>query len=86
MRQPYVPDEAEKTLSYVAGCLFCELPEDKFEVIDENELCLTLRDNYPVTVGHCLIIPRRHAATYFDMNPEEVDDITAFLKAINFIQ
>jgi ATP adenylyltransferase len=54
------------------GCLFCELPEDKFEVIDENDLCLTLTDSYPVTEGHCLIIPKRHAATYFDMNSAEV--------------
>ena len=56
-----------------AECLFCELPADRFEIIDQNELCLTLTDNYPVTEGHCLIIPRRHAVTYFDMNPAEVE-------------
>ena len=55
------------------GCLFCELPADKFEVLDENELCLTLGDNYPVTPGHCLIVPRRHVRDYFDMNPAEID-------------
>jgi diadenosine tetraphosphate (Ap4A) HIT family hydrolase len=32
---------------------------DKFEVVDENDLCLALTDNYPVSDGHCLIIPRR---------------------------
>jgi diadenosine tetraphosphate (Ap4A) HIT family hydrolase len=56
-----------------AGCLFCELPPDRFEVLDANELCMTLRDSYPVTDGHCLIIPRRHAETWFDMNPAEVE-------------
>ena len=55
------------------GCLFCELPPDRFEVLDENELCMTLRDSYPVTEGHCLIIPRRHAENWFDMNPAEVE-------------
>jgi diadenosine tetraphosphate (Ap4A) HIT family hydrolase len=55
------------------GCLFCELPADKFEVLDENELCLTLQDNYPVSEGHCLIVPRRHVANYFEMNPAEID-------------
>ena len=58
---------------YQAGCLFCELPPDRFEIIDQNELCMTLKDSYPVTEGHCLIIPRRHAVTWFDMNPAEVE-------------
>ena len=34
---------------------------------------MTLKDSYPVTEGHCLIIPRRHAETWFDMNPAEVE-------------
>ncbi len=70
---------AESSVCFVPGCLFCELPEDKFEVLDENELCLTLSDSYPVTEGHCLIIPRRHVETYFDMNPEEVDATTRLM-------
>jgi diadenosine tetraphosphate (Ap4A) HIT family hydrolase len=65
--------------AFVSGCLFCELPADKFEVVDENELCLTLTDSYPVTEGHCLIIPKRHAETYFDMNADEVQAATQLL-------
>ena len=65
--------------AFVSGCLFCELPADKFEVVDENERCLALTDSYPVTEGHCLIIPRRHAATYFDMNADEVLAATELL-------
>jgi diadenosine tetraphosphate (Ap4A) HIT family hydrolase len=63
----------------VEGCLFCELPEDKFVVLDENELCMTLGDSYPVTEGHCLIIPRRHVETYFDMNSEEIEAATRLM-------
>ena len=55
-----------------ADCILCELRPDRFEVVDENERALTLRDSYPVTEGHCLIIPRRHAETWFDMNEAEV--------------
>lgn len=62
-----------------SGCIMCELPADRFEIIDENELCLTLRDSYPVTAGHCLIVPRRHAETYFDLNPAEVDAATRLM-------
>ena len=55
----FLKDEV-MTSSFEPGCLFCELPADKFEVLDENELCMTLQDSYPVTEGHCLIVPRRH--------------------------
>ena len=37
-------EASDETTCFVAGCLFCELPEDKFEVLDENRHCLTLRD------------------------------------------
>ena len=80
MDQSHIPAAGENSFSCVSGCLFCELPEDKFEVIDENELCLTLHDSYPVTEGHCLIVPRRHAATYFDMNGEEIEAATRLLQ------
>ena len=63
----------ERCPGFETGCLFCELPEDKFEILDQNELCMTLRDSYPVTEGHCLIIPRRHVATFFDMSAEEIE-------------
>lgn len=52
------------------GCRFCE--PKRHEVLDENELCLTLIDNFPVSQGHCLIVPKRHAETYFDMSEDEI--------------
>jgi ATP adenylyltransferase len=72
-------EDAEVPANFETGCLFCELPPEKFEVIDENDLCMTLRDSYPVTEGHCLIIPRRHVDNYFDMNPQEVAAATELM-------
>lgn len=72
MDQPDFKARGEADPDFREGCLFCELPPDRFEVIDENELCMTLKDSYPVTEGHCLIIPRRHAENWFDMNAAEV--------------
>ncbi len=54
-----------------AECRFCT--PKPHEVLDENELCMTLIDNYPISQGHCLIIPKRHAETYFDLNQAEVN-------------
>lgn len=73
MSQSITADELGASPECVAGCLFCELPEDKFVVLDENELCLTLGDSYPVTEGHCLIVPRRHAENWFEMSAAEVE-------------
>lgn len=67
-----VLDAGDEGEDFVAGCLLCELPGDKFTVLDENDLCLVLEDSYPVSEGHCLIIPRRHAPTFFEMNAREL--------------
>jgi diadenosine tetraphosphate (Ap4A) HIT family hydrolase len=37
----------------------------------ENELAYVLTDSNPVSLGHCLIIPRRHVAEFFEATKEE---------------
>jgi len=51
-------------------CLFCEVKKDEF--IDENEFAYATYDSYPVSKGHCLIIPKRHVKDYFDLTEKEV--------------
>jgi hypothetical protein len=41
--------------------VFCAL-EGSGRVLLENELALCIADAYPVTLGHSLVIPRRHVA------------------------
>lgn len=48
-----------------SGCIFCELQADR--IIASNPLALAIRDNYPVTELHTLVIPKRHAPTFFDL-------------------
>jgi diadenosine tetraphosphate (Ap4A) HIT family hydrolase len=57
----------------VADCIFCQLPRDR--VIFENELAMVIRDAFPVTEGHTLIIPKRHVADYFDLFQPELNAI-----------
>lgn len=64
--------DASAAAERVTDCILCELKPEHFKVVDENDLALTLIDSYPVTEGHCLVIPRRHAATWFDMNEAEL--------------
>jgi len=53
-----------------AGCLFCELPTER--VVAENALAVAIRDQYPVTDLHMLVIPKRHVSDYFDLGTAEL--------------
>ena len=49
-------------------------------VLAENELCFAIRDGFPVSDGHTLIIPKRHVANYFDLTDEEVMAMQVMMK------
>lgn len=56
-----------------AECLFCR-PEE-----GGDDLAYVLNDNYPVTKGHTLVVPRRHVADYFDLHQSERNAIDRLL-------
>ena len=60
-----------------AGCIFCELAAGR--IIAENELCFAIRDAFPVTDRHTLVIPKRHVSDYFDLHQPERNAIEAML-------
>ena len=51
------------------SCPFCTLPPER--IVAEDGPCVAIRDLYPVSEGHTLIIPRRHVASFREMTPEE---------------
>ncbi len=51
------------------SCPFCQPPEDR--IVWQDETVFVLRDGYPVSPGHALVIPRRHVETWFDATAEE---------------
>ena len=50
------------------ACPFCSISRP---LLAESDLAIALEDLYPVSPGHALVIPRRHAETYFDCTAEE---------------
>jgi ATP adenylyltransferase len=60
-----------------ANCVFCEV--NKGQVVAENELCLAIRDGYPVTQYHTLVLPKRHVATFFELYQPELNAVHALL-------
>ena len=57
----------------------CEVSAER--IVSENELAYVIRDGFPVTPLHTLIIPKRHVATYFDLGQAEINACTSLIKA-----
>jgi len=61
------------------NCFFCNL--DPSRIIDSNDLCIVLRDDFPVSQGHTLVIPKRHVGSFFDLSAEERQALMALLES-----
>jgi diadenosine tetraphosphate (Ap4A) HIT family hydrolase len=61
-------------------CPFCDL--DTSRIIAENSLCVAIRDAFPVTTQHTLIIPKRHVAAYFSLYQPELNVVYFLLTEI----
>ena len=51
------------------NCPFCNISESR--IVSSDDIVVVVRDKYPVSAGHTLIIPRRHVADYFDLTEAE---------------
>jgi diadenosine tetraphosphate (Ap4A) HIT family hydrolase len=63
------------------NCLFCHTENER--IIAENDLAYAVRDGFPVTELHTLIIPKRHVEDYFSLTQEELlacDELMRLLK------
>ncbi|MFC1664823.1 HIT family protein [Pseudomonadota bacterium] len=70
-------------------CPFCNVIHggEKDRVILKNDLGIAIRDGYPITKGHSLIIPNRHIGSFFETTSSErqallvlVDDVKVILE------
>lgn len=59
-------------------CPFCNQSESN--TVAENELAYAIRDRYPVTALHTLVIPKRHVQDYFDLYQPERNAIEFLLR------
>ena len=51
------------------NCPFCTLTNRR--IVAANDLAAAVRDEYPVSPGHTLIVPRRHSGSFFAVSAEE---------------
>ncbi len=48
---------------------FCTLPPER--IAGSNHHAVWIRDGFPVSPGHSLVIPKRHVASFFEVMTEE---------------
>lgn len=59
------------------SCIFCNLEQER--ILFETEHFFIVKDNYPVSSGHILIISKRHSETYFNLTHEETINLSVAL-------
>lgn len=60
-------------------CPFCTIAPDR--TVAAAPLAFAIRDGFPISPGHTLIIPRRHVGSWFEATAEEQKAITTLLDA-----
>jgi diadenosine tetraphosphate (Ap4A) HIT family hydrolase len=54
-------------------CPFCNLPLSR--ILFAREQSLVFRDAFPITLGHTLVIPKRHVKSIFELTIEELAEL-----------
>lgn len=69
------------------NCLFCNIEKliDKDRIVYQDSSWIAIYDNYPVSKGHVLLIPKRHCETYFNLNYVELASLGVTIGAIKLI-
>jgi diadenosine tetraphosphate (Ap4A) HIT family hydrolase len=62
-------------------CKFC-YENIKSRIIEEYNSVVVIKDNYPVSKDHCLIVPKRHVSDYFSMTTAEKMDSDNLLRIL----
>ena len=62
------------------ACPFCRV--DRGRIAWSSPLAIALWDVYPVSLGHALVVPRRHAASWSELTRDEKAELTAGVDAV----
>ena len=65
----------------IVACPFCDRIASG-EMIAGNDSAAALLDGYPLSPGHCLVIPRRHVSDFFELTSREQADVWSLVSAL----
>ncbi len=64
------------------SCVFCERVASD-ELVAANDEAAAFPDDYPVSEGHTLVVPRRHEADFFALSAAEQDAVWALVRDVH---
>ena len=66
-------------------CIFCSIISGAIEgtIVFENNDFLVIMDKYPITMGHTLVIPKKHYDNLLYMSPKEVGELYSLVRLIS---
>ncbi|MDI1495825.1 MAG: HIT family protein [Cenarchaeum symbiont of Oopsacas minuta] len=58
-------------------CIFCDIISgtSKSSIVYEDTESMVFLDRYPIDVGHCLLVPKKHYEKITDMNSKDVGSL-----------
>jgi diadenosine tetraphosphate (Ap4A) HIT family hydrolase len=63
-------------------CIFCR--HDR-SILAQTSLSVAFLDNFPVSNGHALVIPKRHVGSLWEMTAEEYTDAFSLVRQVKGI-
>lgn len=68
----------------MSDCIFCKIANKEIpsNIVYENDLVMAILDVSPVSLGHVLIIPKKHAENIYDIEEEYLKEIILTAKKI----
>jgi hypothetical protein len=76
----YYENMLEMKKSEHRGCPFCEV--EPARLVSACEAAIAIKDSYPITEGHTLVLPRSHVKSIFDLCTLEQGALWAFVAEI----
>jgi diadenosine tetraphosphate (Ap4A) HIT family hydrolase len=63
------------------NCLFCDWKnKDRHHLVTQSENFYARYDNFPVSPGHCEIVPKKHTDSFFKLNSSQLAEFYLLLK------
>ena len=68
----------------MTGCIFCAIVarEAPARVVHEDDRTLAFLDIVPLTRGHALVVPKRHATNLFEIDDEDLAAVARTAKRV----
>ena len=65
-------------------CLFCKIinKQQAAQIVYEDDSVVAVLDIFPRSIGHTMVIPKRHMETILEMNSEEIAPVFGAVKKV----